>query len=134
MNALDRQDELRKIMSDQLGIFRANKEETQESFCKKYDLTLRTYKKWEGKESLPSWELIVYLADKMKVSLDYFAKRDTTEKAALFTLREMGLSEQAIQVIMDEQNRKDIIQLSNILEHPKFHKLVQAMAFLIQED
>lgn len=136
MSTQDTQRNLHEIMSMQLYKIRTTdgKIESQEAFCKKHNVNLRTFKQWEGQKTFPEWEKVVHLADSLNVSLDYFADRNTNGKAVLFALKEKGLSESAIQVIMDDQNRKDIIRLSRILEHPKFHKLIQAMILLIMED
>lgn len=129
------QENLKKIFSKQIKKIRIDRDnDTQESFCKKHNISLRTVKKWESEEVLPSWESVVSLADSLNVRLDYFADRHTDEKNVYYVLREKGLSERAIGVIMDEKNKDDVALLSNILEHPHCRRLIQAMSLLTIKD
>lgn len=127
-----KQQEILENFSKQIKRIRKNSNDSQKSFCEKYDINLRTLKNWEGKKALPTWETVVQLSDALNVSIDYFADRHI-DKATSF-LQGLGLSEQAIGVIMNENNRNDIICLSKILENSKFHVLIHAMTILIQEN
>lgn len=105
--------EYKELMADRLKEIRLNNKMTQQEFCDKIGVNRITYSGYENKRAEPSIYVLVLLADKFDLSLDYVCCRTDNPKGFVTEEESEKLGKQV------EELTKEVAYLKKLIKEIK---------------